>query len=950
MPALKEPPHAQDHEHEHEHDHSLSSGSEEEEAKTEIEAPDGPSYPPWIGAREAEDIFVQSSNLCDLVGLENPRGSEDPKEIFFNSSDMCDLALHEQNSPDYNNTYPKAETSRYKEIHIDPESLFSSDEDDSSDMCDLALHEQNSPDYNNPYPKADTSRYTEIHIDPESLFSSDEDDMKPAAQPVVKRQSHSQSRNQRRVVPDTEQDMDLVLQKSTDTELKHQKGWSPLAYLGVTKKPEPIPEPLLLSREAEIPPLLRRLEMNGIDWDTRLSVLCDLILILWTSGVSAKETFIECKGVESITKLMWADMSDSSIQELVVQLLLALTASVDADPVNDVLKGERIDSTIDALMIVMQVLVDNETIQEYGCRIFSCLAAASSVSPGVSDGTLCGAVQTVVNALDAHPQSQSIQECALQALFHMCAYSKNADSNKLALVKGESNGILLALKNEAFESPTVAEWACKLYWSLSQDRVDMIPSSQEVIEEMLHLIRGQHQNTDFVELLTAAVGTIANMVKVEHNQERIDATGSIMLALDLIQFQQEDVRIIIECCCLIGNLAELSPDMDVFAEEGGVNLMVDAILRFPDNEVLYEEAVRALACLSIRSNTAKKALCEPGVLANTIQLCRGDETPAHVHEMVCTLLSSIFASNDSSPGADLAFDAVESVCFAMRAHPQSLNVQDAGSFALRNLSHQNDNVCRLLGKQALRPLIAAMIRFEHHRPIQLNGCCILWNIGSRVDKEEAVFDELKCVECIVKVIQNHLEEAEVLEMACGALWSLIYNCNTRKERLLGAGGVDAVACLFFMHPHTATLLENAGGVFSSLSASASSSGAITSNQGIGIMVDTMRNNGSSVLVLQTGTLFLRNMILICSEDCWAEAERAITSVMNKMRETTDEGFQAEACNFLWVLSALSENGKSKILALDGITILMETLEKYSAVVSVTTAALGAFAALSISSR
>jgi hypothetical protein len=106
----------------------------------------------------------------------------------------------------------------------------------------------------------------------------------------------------------------------------------------------------------------------------------------------------------------------------------------------------------------------------------------------------------------------------------------------------------------------------------------MIPSAQEVLEEMVLLIRGLSQNTDYVELLRAAVGSIANLVKVEHYQEEIDAAEYLMLALDLIQFQCEDACIAIECCCLIGNLTVLSSDMDAVTNSGGVQRIVDAIL------------------------------------------------------------------------------------------------------------------------------------------------------------------------------------------------------------------------------------------------------------------------------------------------------------------------------------------------------------------------------------
>jgi hypothetical protein len=66
-----------------------------------------------------------------------------------------------------------------------------------------------------------------------------------------------------------------------------------------------------------------------------------------------------------------------------------------------------------------------------------------------------GAVQTVINALKVHYNSQSIQECGLKAPVNQCVYSKNADSNKLAFV--ESNVILSVLSKTKLSESTVAE-------------------------------------------------------------------------------------------------------------------------------------------------------------------------------------------------------------------------------------------------------------------------------------------------------------------------------------------------------------------------------------------------------------------------------------------------------------------------------------------------------------
>jgi hypothetical protein len=63
------------------------------------------------------------------------------------------------------------------------------------------------------------------------------------------------------------------------------------------------------------------------------------------------------------------------------------------------------------------------------------------------------------------------------------------------------------------------------------------------------------------------------------------------------------------------------------------------------------------------------------------------------------------------------------------------------------------------------------------------------------------------------------------------------------------------------------------------------------------MVDTMRDNGSSVEIRRKEA-----MVLICS-GCLTRAEDAITSVINGMHRR--RAFSTETCNFLWALSALN---------------------------------------------
>ena len=54
-----------------------------------------------------------------------------------------------------------------------------------------------------------------------------------------------------------------------------------------------------------------------------------------------------------------------------------------------------------------------------------------------------------------------------------------------------------------------------------------------------------------------------------------------------------------------------------------------------------------------------------------------------------------------------------------------------------------------------------------------------------------------------------------------------------------------------------------------------------------------------------------------------EATGASSTAVHAMKENPDVvGFQREACHVMWALAAQSEDCKSKILAMGGVTILM----------------------------
>jgi hypothetical protein len=205
--------------------------------------------------------------------------------------------------------------------------------------------------------------------------------------------------------------------------------------------------------------------------------------------------------------------------------------------------------------------------------------------------------------------------------------------------------------------------------------------------------------------------------------------------------------------------------------------------------------------------------------------------------------------------------------------------------------------------------------------VQLNSCCVLWNLSARRQEEPASATDESCTDQVVAVIKSYIESAAVVEMACGALWHLIAGSEERKRSVSDSEGINFVKTALLMHPQSQPTLEMACGVLSCLSASPSLVRDVADDQGISLVVETMRRNPNDLLLLEYSSLILRNVVLGNSMYA-AEASGGISTIIGALKESTDEvTFQTEACTALWAMAAQSEDCKQKIVALDGAPLL-----------------------------
>jgi hypothetical protein len=704
----------------------------------------------------------------------------------------------------------------------------------------------------------------------------------------------------------------------------------------------------------------------------KVELIDSLTECVWDLGASGKDMLIQCNGVSCLNDTLWENMSCPATAKATTLLLLAMVA--ESSSVDDSHRAQHglnnattatiaADVLIDALLITMQSLIADQDLQEVGCRIFCCLASASGFHNDddiiVNDGTLSGAVQSVLNAMDTHADSPAIQEWGTRALYHQCVYSANAEPNKRTLASatldsGVGGSVVLGrvlsrcCRFGATDEPLLLEWCCQLYWvlSASADVAEMLSPATDAMQDMTRLLRELHGQMDLMPVQEAVLGALANFAMIEANRGQLDDdTELVLFVCDMMRFHEADESILHESCYLVAALAASSGSTlmkDAVVTAGGVHILLDILSSFSFDTVMREAALRALAALALGSIAAKAVLSESKSISCIIHQFSDSNEPDDdlaCQEMCCMLLASVFAAR--WPGrCPATIDSIEHVCFAMNRYPDAERLQDAGCQVLRNLSCYPEYRADLLLKQSevSKVLVNAMCSMPDATSIHASACCVFWNLKMATD-----------IQFIVTTLQNHLEDTEVVLMACGSLWSLVHTSESNKEELATIdGGVDAIACVLMMHQDE-KLLKHACGLLTSLTVRSQLVESVVATEGFSHMIDVMRSSdhGMSVVLLQTGVLFLRNVCLAFPEFS-NEAARVISVVVQAMQRHADHAdFQREACSFLWVAASGSSEVKSKILALDGVAVLMNTMERYSGVPDVEGRALGAFRTLTL---
>ena len=702
----------------------------------------------------------------------------------------------------------------------------------------------------------------------------------------------------------------------------------------------------------DISEIFRCLNFDECNPDNRVQALSSLDNILRSDSGDKREFISEHNVIETVSTLMWADMEIVEVQEAAMNLLFVIatcTASNinndndddSGDTNNNMLSNK--ESVCDSILFTMQNHATVSAIQLKGCLIFASLAATSSDNKNNSDGSLSGAMIMVLNAMSNHGGSR---KAGLQAIHHQCLLSAHAEDNKRRLVESKlENGIsgidvVIYAMEELQQDSAAMEWACELSWCMTSSK-DLLKHFKDTSlhEHIVSICQHYMKNPIMVFLIEACVGTIANLSSLEDKRNELINLGAFELILDGLRDHGNSLGICCEATVALENFVLSSKIQDSIGKSEAVAMVV-RVLNDMDSPKYTGVSFRALACMAAHSQEAKERIGTEEIINIVHESSSIYDDNSNVQEQFATLIAALAIGSEQISDLMIKHGVVDILLDVMNRFPEE-RVQDAACLAFRNISSQIQKSDPLLRRgDTSKYIVSAMEAYRDSVSIQTSACCIFWHMLSKTEEKELAVNP-QTVDYIIKAMQSHIESGDLLELACGALWIIVDSFDDQKV-IVGNKAIDAVACAMVMHPNNTPTLENACGLLSNLSSEKSLAEAIATVQGVSIVAEAMRNNGSSIALIETGCLTLKNITSMFPSFV-QDASVAITSVINAMKENVKStSLMKEACDLIWVLSSEEDNIRSKILALDGISILMKCLEQNSDDPEVQTSALRAF--------
>lgn len=552
-------------------------------------------------------------------------------------------------------------------------------------------------------------------------------------------------------------------------------------------------------------------------------------------------------------------------------------------------------------------------------------------------------VSTVVKFMMQDRKEPEIAEDAIAILDCLAAKSRECVKIILGTVAAMKNIIETLTLN--LDNAAIQERGCRLlsniykFWESSDGPIG---STQEV-EVIVSAMRRHRTSAD---VQSSACLALRNMCEVSTFVVRSEADAIISKMTeavgDIIEAMRENINSPSAqeaFCSLLWAMADRDRDAaTAIASAGSISCIIEALLRFPNRELLQVEAMGILMVLSLIPDTLQSIGTDDGIEGIVVAMDQYAENEKIV-ENGCIVLSMVSADKYQTRLAAVENEkCLGCIVGGMYSFPRSATIQEAACAAISNLSIDMDVIedvtsaggidriqnamqihdgvsslvekaCDalfhlipgvanniLFGNEITQRVMTAMQRHIDVVEVQEKALAALWQLSVKDPGNKHQIARFRGIPLVIESMKEHISSERVQERGCVALWSLAMN-DDNKAQIGEEGGVEAIITGMSAHITRTHVQHEALGAIKALATNARNKEYLRANDAVSAILNTMWVHSDDASIQESAFTALTNIAVDPVTNRVTEMRDAeLEAIISAMRRFPDEqGVQVQAC-------------------------------------------------------
>jgi len=277
-------------------------------------------------------------------------------------------------------------------------------------------------------------------------------------------------------------------------------------------------------------------------------------------------------------------------------------------------------------------------------------------------------------------------------------------------------------------------------------------------EQLMHILL-----TSKDPMLLAAAARL--LAKLSNNETALACLSKLADLRELIATMRrnmENLQFLKYAVYLLSNLAVNEELKDSIGVEGGIQVILDVVEKYMEDEGLVDNATYAMSSLS----TDNEVNCSFIMACSGIGIiCRALEshpTAAALLEQCCSTLCNLCTSNDTNKDAVVEADAPKVISDVMMGNSDQLEMLSTCMRCLGHLCNDTKNVTAVVKSGSIQAIVSSLTSCsgadEEVLELKLVGIRVLLNMAAfNIESVMPTFNQEGAVELLCRMVEEHIE-------------------------------------------------------------------------------------------------------------------------------------------------------------------------------------------------